>query len=545
MRSPEERGGSDRSIDRLSAVLIAAMSLRFCFIPPGLCARVSAIALVSLGISGGSALPAESSDWPQLAHDPGRTAHAADGVAPPCRARWIWCGPDCVLRNKASNPAWPDDLAVGTKGDANYPMPDRVPFTFAGRAQPVVANGKVFMGDMEGRVYCLSLDDGRTLWTGENPGGTCTALAVAGEVVVATGIPGGITGLDAATGRRRWRIETPKAITGAPLLLGSAVFSGCQDGRVYAVEASSGKRLWTSESLGAPIVGDLCGGEGAVFVGAENLFFHKLEARTGQIQARTRLNGQSFRMLYPVLHRGLLFVQTVQPICVGSEYVMEGVMRDSPDIAAEQTNILRWLGGDTHGGRWPDASPAWKHLHVLRATDLTEPFTVPNGPADGCGSPAPPPVVDGDGRVLAWFKTAHPTLTAQGSFGTRYSMDISGIDLTNGRRVPIDNGRLSGTTGETDNLFALSSGGHHLYLRQRFRGTKTIDLQRSTSHSIQAAVRSRDGGTWLADVVYRDKGGLPRAAQPVLAGREAVVIAGDKLLFTEEYCLTCVEHREP
>jgi len=221
------------------------------------------------------------------------------------------------------------------------------------------------------------------------------------------------------------------------------------------------------------------------------------------------------------------------------------VMRDSPDIATEQTNILRWLSGDTNGGQWRDASPAWKHLFVLRSDNLTEPFTVPNGPADGCGAPAPPPVVDGDGRVLAWFKTAHPTLTAKGSFGTRYSMDISAIDLDTGLRAPIDNGHLSGTTGETDNLFALSSGGSFLYLRQRFRGTKVIDLQRSTSHLIQAAVRTRDGGTWPADVVYRDRGGLPRCSQPSLNGREAVVIAGGRLLFAEEYCVTCVEHREP
>ena len=89
-----------------------------------------------------------------------------------------------------------------------------------------------------------------------------------------------------------------------------------------------------------------------------------------------------------------------------------------PDIATEQTNILRWLSGDTNYGQWRDASLAWKHLFVLRSGDLTEAFTVPNEPADGCGSPAPPPVVDGDGRVLAWFKTASPTLTAKDSFGT-------------------------------------------------------------------------------------------------------------------------------
>jgi outer membrane protein assembly factor BamB len=500
--------------------------------------------LLSL-VSGLAASTNSDNDWPQLAREPGRMAHAPRGVPPPYRARWIWCGPEKTLRNKAANAAWPDDLALGTKAGVDYPMPERVPFTLAGRAQPVVAGGKVYIGDLDGKVYGLSLDDGQTLWVGENPGGTCAALAVVGELVLATAIPGGITAFDASTGRQRWRIDTPKAITGAPLVLGGTAVTGCHDGRVYAIDVSSGKLHWASTNLGASIVGELCGDANAVYVGAENMFFYKLHAASGNVLAKTRLNGQSFRLLHPVLHQGLLFVQTVQPICVGSEYVMESVMRDSPDIATEQKNILRWLSGDTNGGQWSDASPAWKHLFVLRSDDLTEPFTVPNGPADGCGSPAPPPVVDGDGRVLAWFKTAHPTLTAKGSFGTRYSMDISAIDLDTGLRAPIDNGQLSGTTGETDNLFALSGGGSLLYLRQRFRGTKVIDLKRSTSHMIQAAVRTRDGGTWLADVVYRDRGGLPRCSQPALNGREAVVIAGDKLLFAEEYCVTCVEHREP
>jgi hypothetical protein len=484
-------------------------------------------------------------DWPQLACDPGRTAHAAEGVPPPYRALWLWCGPETVLRNKAANPAWPDDLPLGTRAGANYPMPARVPFTFAGRAQPVVADGRVFIGDMDGRIYAVDLNDGHTLWAAENPGGTCAALAVADKVAVATSIPGALMGFDVGTGRRLWRFDTPKAITGAPLVVGSRVFSGCHDGRVYALDVVSGHLRWATENLGAPIVAELCGEADAIYVGAENMSFYKLDPAMGKVLAKTRLNGQSFRLLHPVLHRGLLFVQTVQPICVGSEYVMENVMRDSPDIPTEQTNILRWLGGDKNGGRWPDASPAWKHLFVLRASDLSEPFTVPNGPADGCGMPAPPPAVDGEGRVLAWFKTAHPTLTARNSFGTRYSMDISAIHPDTGLRLPINNGRLSGTTGESDNLFALSSGGQYLYLRQRFRGTKLIDLQASTSHLIQAGVRTRDGGTWMADVVYRDTGGLPRASQPALAGREAVVIAGNKLLFAEEYALVCLDHRQP
>jgi hypothetical protein len=123
-------------------------------------------------------------------------------------------------------------------------------------------------------------------------------------------------------------------------------------------------------------------------------------------------------------------------------------------------------------------------------------------------------------------------------------MDISAIDLKTGQRVPIDNGKLSGTSGETDNLFALSTGGQYLYMRQSFRGTKVIDLKNSTAHQIQAAIRVRDGGVWTSDVIYRDTDGLPETTQPSLAGRVAPVVAGDRLLITEPYCITAVEHRD-
>ena len=42
-----------------------------------------------------------------------------------------------------------------------------------------------------------------------------------------------------------------------------------------------------------------------------------------------------------------------------------------------------------------------------------------------------------------------------------------------------------------------------------------------------------------------DATSLRPATRLVLGGREAVVIAGNKLLFAEEFGITCVEHREP
>src|SRR3954464_15931484 len=110
---------------------------------------ISVLCLLSIA-RGCCALAQGVGDWRQLAHGPDRSGHAPNGVAPPYRARWIRCGPSLTLRNRAANPAWSDDLGVRTQPGPDYPLPDKVSFTIAGRAQPVVAGGRVFIGDMDG-----------------------------------------------------------------------------------------------------------------------------------------------------------------------------------------------------------------------------------------------------------------------------------------------------------------------------------------------------------------------------------------------------------
>src|SRR5690349_14055413 len=97
-----------------------------------------------------SAEPVAVNDWLQLYRDAGRTACSPVGVGPPYRARWIGCGPGKTLRNGASNPAWPDDPTDGAQPGVHYPMPASVPFTLAGRVQPVVGN-RIFVGDIDGQ----------------------------------------------------------------------------------------------------------------------------------------------------------------------------------------------------------------------------------------------------------------------------------------------------------------------------------------------------------------------------------------------------------
>jgi hypothetical protein len=126
----------------------------------------------ALGAQAASARALLAQDWLQLGANAARTNYVPQAVSPPYRARWIWCGPGQTLRNKAAHPQWPDDLRLGHGKGADYPLPAAVPFTFAGRMQPVTSGTRAFVADMDGKVYALARADGKTLRVGDNPGGT-------------------------------------------------------------------------------------------------------------------------------------------------------------------------------------------------------------------------------------------------------------------------------------------------------------------------------------------------------------------------------------
>jgi hypothetical protein len=234
---------------------------------------------------------------------------------------------------------------------------------------------------------------------------------------------------------------------------------------------------------------------------------------------------------------------------IGSEYVGETnsgstLFADGTDLHQEEQNLLGWLSGDTNGGRWPEAGEDWKHLFVLNSADLSEPFTVPAGPVDGVGVPAHPVVVDNSGRVLTYFKTRFPTLTANTGavFGTHFTVDIAAVNSATGRRLPIDNGHLANIwPWEMDNLYGMSVAGSQLWLRQNFRGTMVLDLATSSARGVSAPIRHHDGGVFMWDVVYQDQGPPIATSQPSVLGRTAPIIVEGRVYLAENWGITCIE----
>jgi hypothetical protein len=490
-----------------------------------------------------------ASDWPQLQHDAFRTGRGGDEVAPPYRARWLWFGTAGTLRNRLSKPSdaeWEHDLASGV--GRSYALPASVPFTLAGMMQPIVHRGLVFVASQEGKAYAIREADGSTAWAAELPAGVLATGAAAGGVVVFATVQGDVCALNVTNGVPAWNVATGKSITGAPCIVEDRVYVANHGGFVYALDLSTGRTWWRSKALGAAVQGTLAASSNAVYVCAENLKVHRLNAVDGRITAAHQVYGQSFRLEWPVIHSGNLWVRTAPVWCVGSEGVNDELLSHATSLADEEAKYLLWLEGTAQFGSWTSKND-WKNYFALNLWDLSEPFAIPSGPSDGCGQPPDPPAVDHEGRLISWWPTRFCKLTLrEGTFGTRYFIDLAAVSPVSGRRQPFDAGPpVNVWPMETDNLYALSTAGRFCYWRQRFRGTYAIDLTERRHYAIQAEVRSRDGGTWNAPVMYvdTDEARLPRTPGPATQGRVGATVANGRLYLAENYGVTAIEHAGP
>ena len=155
------------------------------------------ILICLVAAAGGSALwtqPGYGSDWPQLQHDAARTGRTTDSAAiTSYRLRWLWMGPQGIVRNHLSNASWTGpDINPGDIVDLKSTLPTSVSYTITEHLQPIAAESKIFVGTMEGTVYAINQDDGTTVWTGSLPGGTVATGAYCGGNVVFGSLTGAV-----------------------------------------------------------------------------------------------------------------------------------------------------------------------------------------------------------------------------------------------------------------------------------------------------------------------------------------------------------------
>jgi outer membrane protein assembly factor BamB len=150
------------------------------------------------------------------------------------------------------------------------------------RSSPAVVNGKVYTGADDGNIYCLDANTGSLLWKVLAPGqvvqimlGTypqfdSSPVVVNGQVYVGA-LDGKLYCLDANSGNIVWTIQTTGSILSTPTYVaGDGIYFASVDGFVYKVNPSGGIIWNVSTPIGLEIAmeGSVCVGNGLAVIGS-------------------------------------------------------------------------------------------------------------------------------------------------------------------------------------------------------------------------------------------------------------------------------------
>ncbi|MEM1200672.1 MAG: PQQ-binding-like beta-propeller repeat protein [Pseudomonadota bacterium] len=141
--------------------------------------------------------------------------------------------------------AWSVNAGVGSSDDGRL------------TAQPIVANGRVYVLEAASRLTALSTSGGLKAWSGslqrnddEADAGVGGGLAYEGGRLFVTTTFGEVASLDAARGSIFWRKRLEVPVRAAPTVSGGKIFVAGVNNEVQALSTSDGSSFWKYQGVG-------------------------------------------------------------------------------------------------------------------------------------------------------------------------------------------------------------------------------------------------------------------------------------------------------
>jgi len=132
-------------------------------------------------------------------------------------------------------------------------------------SSPAVANGTVYVGSGDHRVYALDATTGALLWSYTTGGAVDSSPTVADGTVYVGSNDHKIYALNQTTGTLIWNYTTEGIVYSSPALADGAVFIGSSD-RVYALDVTTGALIW-NYTTGWRVTSSPTVADGIVFIG--------------------------------------------------------------------------------------------------------------------------------------------------------------------------------------------------------------------------------------------------------------------------------------
>ncbi|PMR67928.1 outer membrane protein assembly factor BamB [Halomonas heilongjiangensis] len=176
----------------------------------------------------------------------------------------------------------------------------RPALTLRGTGTPMVIDPVTFAGMPNGRLVTLDNRNGQPLWDmriavpqGRSDIDRLVDLAAQpvltpdGRLFV-TSYNGRLVALEATQGEVLWDRELSSYLT--PILVGDFLFTVNEASHVIALDANSGDEIWRNESLEGRRITAPAFADGSLVFGDFEGYLHLIEARSGELSGRTRVD---------------------------------------------------------------------------------------------------------------------------------------------------------------------------------------------------------------------------------------------------------------
>jgi hypothetical protein len=391
--------------DRVTSPRIAALYLFLCLVL--LCSNSAVLAVDS---------------WPMLAHDPGRSGSTSTEIRPPFERKWYRLFPD-------------EGLMAGI--------------------QPIIEDGKVFIGTMKGILHAIDDATGEDIWAFETPGAILHTCAAAGDKVFFGNAEGKVYAIDVTDGKLTWSVQTGVAVWNSPVVHQGVVLIGSRDGRIYAIEAENGAIKWSTQTGGPLLSSPAVDAKAArVYICSEDMHVYAFDLAEGkQLWRSDKLPGVSFRGYYPVVAPDGSVMVTVTPALSLDSFnpiLYDMVKEIFGDFASwrhtkeenarlRQENFKRMQQPGTYEAQLDyirkrlSDEPAYQTFFVLDGSTGKQKFVAPIVYAESMNGTGAPPVVTTDGKVIVKFRALLRSRYEQ------YSpfLNVGYLDTSTGHITPI------------------------------------------------------------------------------------------------------------
>jgi outer membrane protein assembly factor BamB len=249
-------------------------------------------------------------DWSMLMNDP---EHTAEGAGPTnLQLKWKFQAGAGVI----SSPTLADGVCYFGSLDNDIYAIDANTGTeiwtfetgFSVKSSPAVVNGKVYTGADDGNIYCLDATTGNKLWQTPAGGITNSILGlgyqapvrsspmVIGNKVYVGALDGNVYCLNANSGSVIWKFQTGGEILATPTIVDNAIYvpscTPIPNGSLYKLDANDGSVIWNVNipyvldrtfDMGNYLLASPAVGGGMVFVRSGVYTNYALNATTGEV----------------------------------------------------------------------------------------------------------------------------------------------------------------------------------------------------------------------------------------------------------------------